>query len=69
MLYHTHYIIIYRGVGSPGHGKDAVGGINATYKRYLSMLMKTVQMTNAATNNSQMVMYKSTENSDISLAK
>ena len=35
MLSHAHYIIIYRGVGSPVHGKDVLYGLNATYKSYL----------------------------------
>ena len=60
MLYHAHYIIIYCGVEAPGHVKDVVDGINATDKIYLSMLMTTVQLPNAATNNSQIVMHTST---------
>ena len=69
MFSHAHDIIIDHGVGSLGHGKVVFGGINATDKSYLSMLMTTVQLPNGATNNSQMVMHASTENVDISLAK
>ena len=69
MLSHAHEIIIYRGVGVTGHGKYSVGGLDANDKNYLSILMKTVQIPNTTTKNSQMVMHTSTENADISLAK
>ena len=66
---YAHDIIIYSGVVAPGHGNDVVGGLNDTDKRFLTMLMKTVQLPNAATNNYQMVMHTSTEKSDISVTK
>ena len=47
MLSHVHDIIIDSGVGAPGLGKYVVDGLNATDKRYLSISMKTVQLTNA----------------------
>ena len=51
MLSHANDIIIYRGVGAPGNGKYVVYGLNSTYKRYLSLLMTTVQLPNDITNN------------------
>ena len=66
---YAHGIIIDRVVGAPGHVKDVVGGLNATEKRYLSMLITTVQISNALTNNYQILMHTSTEYSDIRLAK
>ena len=67
MLYHAHEIIIYCDVVSPGHGKTFVDGINATEKIILSMLMKIVQLPNAAAKNYQVVIHTSSENADISL--
>ena len=69
MLSHANDIIIDISVGSTGHGKYVVDGLNATNKWYLSMLMTTVQLHNATKNNSQMVIHTSTENTYISLAK
>ena len=69
MLYHTPGIIIDSGFGETGHGKSVMDGINYTYKRYLSMSMKTVQLTNSVTKNPQMVIHTSTENTDRSLSK
>ena len=57
MLYNAHEIIIDRGIGAPGNKKYVVDGLNAMNKRYLSTLMKTVQLINTATRNSQMVMH------------
>ena len=57
VLSHAHKIIIDSGAGAPGHGKYVVDGLNAMNKRYLSTLMKTVQLINTATRNSQMVMH------------
>ena len=41
---HAYNIIIYCGVVSPGHGTEVVDGLNDTDKRFLSMLMKNVQL-------------------------
>ena len=59
MWSHAHDILIYSGVGSYGYGKYVLDGLNATYKRYLSMLITTVQLPNATKNNSQMVIHTS----------
>ena len=69
MLSHSYNIVIYRGVGTPGHGKYVVDGLNATDKRFLKMLMKTVQLPGESTNDSYMAMYNKTSNADISLAR
>ena len=69
MLYHAHEIIIDIGVEAPGHGKDVVDGTNATYKRYLSMLMTTVQLPDAPTKKSKMLVHTSIENTDIILER
>ena len=35
-------IIIDRGIGTPGHGKEVTDGIHAVDKRYIYQLMSTV---------------------------
>ena len=47
MLVYAYNIIIDCGVGEPGHGRENVDGLNATNKSFLSMLIKTVQLTGA----------------------
>ena len=69
MLAHAYNIIIDCGVGAPGHVREVVYGLNDNYKRLISMLMKTVQMTRAASYDSHMVIHTSTETIDISLAR
>ena len=51
MLSHAYNIVINYGVGASGHGKYVVDGLNATEKKFLTMMMTTVQLTFAATNN------------------
>ena len=34
---HHYDIIIDPGFGAPGHGRDVVDGLNATYKQFISM--------------------------------
>ena len=69
MFSHAHDIKIDPVIGETGYGKNAVDGINATGRGYFSMLMTTVKLSNAAINNSLMVMYTLKENANISLAK
>ena len=69
MLSHEYNILIGRGVGAPGNREDVVYGLNATKKRFPSILITTVQSTSAATNDSQMVMYTSISNKYISIAR
>ena len=66
---HEYNPVIDRGVGSPGHGKDVVDGLNANYNMFLSVLMKNAQLPDAATNNSQVFMDTSISSTDISLEK
>ena len=51
MLSHVYNIVIDSDVGAPGYGEDFINGLNSTNKRFLSMLMITVQLLGAATNN------------------
>ena len=46
MFSHENNIIIHRGVGIPGYGKNIVDDINYTEKRYLSIFIITIQLTN-----------------------
>ena len=62
MLAHAYNIIIDHGVGSPVYVREVVGGFNATDKRFLSMLMKTVQLPDASEYNIQMIAHTSTVN-------
>ena len=39
-----YFIIIYRGISSPGHGKEVADGLNDVDKRYIYQLMSTVQI-------------------------
>ena len=39
-----YYIIIYRGICSPGHGKEVVDGLNDVDKRYIYQVISTVQL-------------------------
>ena len=40
MLSHTYNILIDCGVGATGHGKDVVDGLNATDKRFITILIQ-----------------------------
>ena len=66
MLAHACNIIIDRDVGTPGHLREVVGGLNANNKSFPSMLIKTVQLPGAAAYDSHMVIHTSTTNIDIS---
>ena len=57
MLSHVYNIVIYRGVGAPGHGKYVVDGFNVNVKKFFTMLMTSVQLPGAATNGSKMLMH------------
>ena len=69
ILSHTYNIIIDHGVGELGYGRKAVDGFDDTEKRLVSILMESVQLTGAASYDSHMGIYTSTENKDISLAR
>ena len=51
MLSHAYNIAIDCGVGAPINFKDVVDGLNVTEKMVLTILMTTVQLSGAATNN------------------
>ena len=68
MLAHAYNIIIIHGVGSPVHGIDFVGSLNANYKQFLSMLMKNMKLPIVASYDSYMAIHTSIANTDISLA-
>ena len=61
MLAHVYDIIIYQGVGTPGHVRDVVYGINATDKQIVSMLMENVQFTGTKEYYYNMAMYTTTQ--------
>ena len=69
MFSHAYNIAVGCSIGAPVHGKDVVDDLNATEKRFLSMLMTTVKIPGAVTNDSQMVMLTSRSNTDISLSR
>ena len=60
MFAHEYNIIIDSGVGAPVHDREVVGGFNAKNKRFLSMLMKTVQLPGSEAHESHRAMYSST---------
>ena len=69
MLAHIYNIIIDRGVGAPGNFREVLNGLNATKKRFCSMVIPTVKLPGAAAYESHMSMHTSTSNTDISLAR
>ena len=69
VLSHAYNIVIDHRVEAPGHGKYIVDGLSDTKKSFLTMLMKTVQLPGASTNESQMVMHTTMSNTDIRLER
>ena len=69
MLEHAYNITIDCGVGAPVYGREVVDGLNATEKRFLSMLMINLQLSGAAAYESQVVMHNSIAKIDIVLAR
>ena len=39
-----HSVIIYRGISTPGHGKEVVHELNAIGKHYIYKLMSNIQL-------------------------
>ena len=68
MLSHEYNIIIDRDVGAPGYGIEVIYVLNANNKQFISMLMVTVKLTDAADYDSNMAMHTSTAKIDIILA-
>ena len=69
ILSHAYNFVIGRCFGGPRHGKGVIDGLNATDRRFLYNVDKTVQLTSAATNNSQMVIHTEMSNTYISLVR
>ena len=68
MLSQDFYVIIDRGISSPGHGREVVDGLNTIEKRFLFQLMPTVQLPVTKGYGTQMVMHTETRTSNVSLA-
>ena len=68
MLSHAYKTLFDSGVGSPGHGKYVVDGMNATEKN-ITMLMTTVRLPGASTNDSHMVLHTVMSNIYISISR
>ena len=64
ILAHSYHIIIYHAVGAPGHGRDFVDGLNSTYKRFLYVLITTVELPGALAYNSYMTIHTLSVNKD-----
>ena len=53
MLEHEYNIIIDIGVGTPEHSREVHGGLNATDKCLFLFLIKTLQLSSAASSNTK----------------
>ena len=62
-------IIIDRGIGAPGHGKEMVDGLNSIYKQYIFQLMSNVQLPRSKLFYSYIIMHSFTQDNDVSLTK
>ena len=67
MLGHAYKIITDCGVRAPEYVIEVVHGLNATYKKFLPMIITTVHLNGAASYASQMEIQTSNSNTDISL--
>ena len=64
-----YVIIIDRGFSAPGHGRDVVDVLNATYKRFIFHLTATFQLPGSKLFYAQMTVHTATQNTDVSLAQ
>ena len=64
-----YYIIIDRGVSTPGHGKEVVDEVNDVDKRYIYQLMSTVLLPGSNIFNSQMQIHTGNQKYIVSLTK
>ena len=62
-------IIIDRGIGAPGHGKEFVDGLNAVDKRKIYQLISTIKLPRSNIFDSQMQMHTAKKNNDVTSAK
>ena len=67
ILSQSYNIIIDRGIGAPGHGREVIYGLKATEKRFIFHLMATVQLPGSKRFDTQMVVHTVTKNTDVSL--
>ena len=68
VITHCYSIIINRGIGALGHGKEVVDGLNDVDNQYIYQLISTVQFTGSNIFNSHMQMNTGNKNNDVSLA-
>ena len=69
MLEHAYIIIFYHSVEPQGHKREVVDGFNAIYKRFLYILITTVQFPGEAWYDTHMSIYTPILNKDTSLAR
>ena len=62
-------VIIYRGISTPGHGKEVVYGLNAADKLYIYQLMSNVQLRISNIFDYQIQMHTENQNDGVSLSK
>ena len=61
MLVYAHNIIIDHGDSTQGHGREVFNGLNATNKRFLSMLITNVQFPGVSRYDKHISMHTSTQ--------
>ena len=62
ILLQSYNIIIDNGISAPGHEREVVYGLNATYKMFIFFLMATVQLPGSKRFNTQMEVHTATQN-------
>ena len=68
MLSQAYNIIIYHGISAPGHRREVVDGIDATYKIFFQM-MSIVQLPGTNIFDAKMTMHSYTPTTDVSLSQ
>ena len=68
-LYHEYNYVINSSVVAPRHGKYVADGLNYNENMFLTILMKTVKLPRASTNDSHMAMHTTMSDTYISLAR
>ena len=67
MLADTYGIILDHGVGTPGTDLDVVDDLNATVKRFISMLTENVRLPGSTGYDDQTAMYNTEHKEEVSL--
>ena len=65
----SYIIIIDSEIIAPGHRREFVDGLNATYKSFIFHLMVTVQLPGSKRFDTQMEVHTETQNTDVSLSQ